>query len=61
MSDDAEIAMFESGWFGRSPAFWQWVKTPEARPYVEAFMEMHRRPDPNERFDLLGEDRARGG
>jgi hypothetical protein len=32
MSDAAEIEMFESGWFGQSPAFWWWVETPEAKP-----------------------------
>lgn len=58
MSDAAEISMFESGWFGQGPAFWRWVKTPEAKPYVEAFMDMHQRPDPDEPFDLLGEEDA---
>lgn len=48
--------MFESGWFGRSPAFWRWVETPEAKPYVEAFMQMRRRLDPDEPLDLLGDD-----
>jgi hypothetical protein len=56
MSDAAEIAMFESGWFGQSSAFWRWVKTPEAKPYVDAFTDMHRRPAAAEPYDLLGEE-----
>ena len=56
MSEAAEISMFESGWFGQGPAFWRWVKTPETKPYVEAFMQMHRRPEADEPLDLLGED-----
>ena len=56
MNEAAEISMFESGWFGQGPAFWRWVKTPEAKPYVEAFMQMHRRPKADELLDLLGED-----
>lgn len=58
MSDAAELSMFESGWFGRGPAFWRWVKTPEARPYVEAFMDGQRRPDPDEPLNLFGDDDA---
>lgn len=45
MDDDAAVLMFESGWFGQGDAFWRWVETAEARPYVEA-------------FDLLGDDEA---
>lgn len=58
MSEAAEISMFESGWFGQGPAFWRWVKTSEAKPYIEAFMQMHRRPKADEPLDLLGEDDA---
>ncbi len=56
MNEAAEIAMFESSWFGQGAAFWRWVKTQEAKPYVEAFMDMHRRPNADEPLDLLGED-----
>ena len=56
MSDAVEISMFESGWFGQGPAFWSWVKTPEAKPYVAAFMDMRQRPRNDEPFDLLGDD-----
>ncbi len=56
MSEAAEISMFEFAWFGRGPAFWRWVKTLEAKPYIEAFMDMHRRPNADEPFDLLGDD-----
>jgi hypothetical protein len=38
MSDAIEIAMFESSWFSRGELFWRWVKTPEAKPYIEAFV-----------------------
>jgi hypothetical protein len=34
--DQTHIDMFESGWFGRSAAFWRWVVTDDAKPYVEA-------------------------
>ena len=37
MNDAAVIAMFESSWFGQGPAFWRWIETPEAAPYIEAF------------------------
>ena len=29
--------MHESGWFGSGPAFWRWVCTHEATPYLVAF------------------------
>lgn len=58
MSDAAEIAMFESGWFDRSAAFWRWVKTPEAKPYIDAFTDMHRHPAADEPYDLLGDEDA---
>lgn len=35
---------------------WRWVKMPEAKPYIEAFMDMHRRPNADEPFDFLGDD-----
>lgn len=56
MSDAAEVAMFESGWFGQGSAFWRWVQTPEAKPYVEAFTRMHQRPEADEPLDLLGDE-----
>lgn len=56
MSNGADIRMFESGWFGQGDAFWQWVKTPDAAPYVEAFTRMYQPPRDDEPFDLLGDD-----
>jgi len=44
-NDAAAISMFESGWFGRTEAFWKWIKTPEAKPYIEAFIAERRRPE----------------
>lgn len=41
--DQTHIDMFESGWFGRGAAFWRWVATEEAKPYVEA-MAAQRQP-----------------
>ena len=49
----AEIAMFESGWFGRGDAFWQWVKTPDAKPYIEAFMDQQRLLKAGEPLNLI--------
>ena len=54
--DAAALAMFESGWFGRGDAFWRWVETADAQPYAAAFVDRMRRPDPDEPFDLLGDD-----
>lgn len=38
--DQTHIDMFESGWFGRGAAFWRWVVTEQAQPYVEAMAAM---------------------
>jgi hypothetical protein len=35
-----KVDMFESGSFGQSDAFWAWVDTEEAVPYIEAMAEM---------------------
>lgn len=50
----AQIAMFESGWFGRGQAFWCWVKTSEAKPYVEAFIAQRRPLKRGEPLNLIG-------
>jgi hypothetical protein len=55
-NDAAAISMFESGWFGRTEAFWKWIKTPEAKPYIEAFIADRRRPEQNQPFNLLSAD-----
>lgn len=34
------LDMFESGWFGQGAAFWRWIETPEAAPYVRAMAAM---------------------
>lgn len=54
MSAAAEIATFESGWFGRSEAFWRWVKTPEATPYIEAFTARQWPLQRGEPLNLIG-------
>lgn len=33
----ARLDMFESGLFGQGDAFWRWIATDEARPYLAAF------------------------
>ena len=58
MDDGAAILMFESGWFGQGNAFWRWVETDEAKPYVEAFARSYAPPEDGEVFDLLGDDEA---
>lgn len=54
MSDAIEIAMFESGWFGRGEPFWRWVKTPEAKPYIEAFVAQRQPLKRGEPLNLIG-------
>lgn len=46
--DQTHIDMFESGWFGRGAAFWRWVVTVEAKPYVEAMASMRQQTNANE-------------
>ena len=53
-ADVAKLAMFESAWFGQGPAFWRWVDTPEAEPYVAAFIEQQTPPKPGEYFGVIG-------
>jgi hypothetical protein len=55
-NDAAKIRMFESAWFGQGDAFWRWVDTAEAEPYVAAFNDMMRPLPPGEPLDLLGPD-----
>lgn len=55
-ADAARITMFESGWFGQGESFWLWIKTPEAEPYIAAFVAQRTRPGPEHSFDLLGDD-----
>ncbi len=56
MDDGAAVLVFESGWFGQGDAFWRWVETAEAKPYVEAFARSYAQPEDGEAFDLLGDD-----
>lgn len=58
MDDGTAVLMFESGWFGQGDAFWRWVETAEAKPYVEAFAQSYAPPKDGEAFDLLGDDEA---
>ena len=50
MSDAAE-----SPWFGQESAFWRWVKMPEAKPYVEAFIAQQTPLKSDEPLHLMGE------
>jgi len=54
MSAAAEVAMFESGWFGRGEAFWRWVRTPEATSYIKAFTAQQRPLQRGEPLNLIG-------
>ncbi len=60
----ARLDMFESGLFGQGTAFWRWVATDAATPYIAAFAADRRAPIPGEPFavdpgaeDLLAPDR----
>lgn len=48
--------MFELGWFGQGPAFWRWIETEAAHPYIKACAAMRRAPQPNELFDVFAND-----
>ena len=54
-AEAAHLAMFESTWFGQGSAFWRWVQTPEAAPYVAAFVERLRALPPVQQFNLVSE------
>src|SRR3546814_4459179 len=54
----ARLDMFESGLFGQGNAFWRWIATDEARPYLIAFA-VDRAPPSGSEFlaaDLSAED-----
>lgn len=60
----ARLDMFESGLFGQGTAFWRWVATDAASPFIAAFAADRRAPLPGEPFafdpsaeDLLAPDR----
>ena len=54
----ARLDMFESGLFGQGNAFWRWIATDEARPYLAAFAADRAPPNGSEFFaaDLTAED-----
>src|SRR3546814_15095293 len=54
----ARLDMFESGLFGQGNAFWRWIATAEARPYLTAFAVDPAPPSGREFFaaDLSAED-----
>src|SRR3546814_2031151 len=54
----ARLDMFESGLFGQGNAFWRWIATDEARPYLAAFAADRAPPSGSEFFaaDLTAED-----
>ena len=54
----ARLDMFESGVFGQGNAFWRWIATVEARPYLAAFAADRAPPSEREFFavDLAAED-----
>ena len=59
-SDNAQtvIDMFELGWFGHGPAFWRWIETDAARPYITACAALRRAPQPGELVDGFAESAA---
>jgi hypothetical protein len=52
------LDMFESGFFGQGDAFWRWIATDEARPYLAAFAADRAPPRDGEFFalDFAAED-----
>lgn len=54
----ARVDMFESGLFGQGDAFWRWIETEAAKPYIAAFAGDRRAPEPGEFFaiDLVAAD-----
>ena len=55
MSDhnaQTRIDMFESGWFGQGPAFWRWIETEAAQPYIAAMADLRRAPAEGELFAI---------
>ena len=44
--------MFESGWFGQGPAFWRWIETEAAQPYIAAMADLRRAPVEGELFAI---------
>lgn len=52
------IDMFNLGWFGQGPAFWRWVETDAALPYIAACAAMRHAPEPGELADVLTSDPA---
>jgi len=46
----ARLDMFESGLFGQGNAFWRWIATDEARPYLTAFAVDRAPPSGSEFF-----------
>ena len=50
----AQLAMLASSWFGQGRAFWRWIVTAEAEPYVAAFIERQRSSDTDQPFAPIG-------
>lgn len=48
--------MYESAWFGQGDAFWRWIETQAALPYIEEFAAAMTPPSPSDTFDLLADD-----
>jgi len=46
--------MFRSNQFGHGRAFWRWVVTADAEPYVAAFIERQRSSDTDQSFAPSG-------
>ncbi len=54
MSAATEIAMFESGWFGRGDAFRQRIKMSDAKAAIQAFIDQQRPLRICEPLNLIG-------
>lgn len=52
----AIIRMFESAWFGQGEAFWAWIETPDALPYITDFAKLMTRPRASDTFDFFADD-----
>lgn len=46
------LDMFETGWFGQGPAFWRWIETDAARPYIAACASLRSPPIAGEFFAI---------
>ena len=54
ITESAQLAILRSDRFGHGRAFWRWVVTAEAEPYVAAFIERQRSSETDQSFAPSG-------